>query len=135
MAMLDRQNVNENLLFCEREKARPFYGSIRKLEALSLIMREKESANYSIHRYTQYFILQQLQQQGMLEAQQQQATKLLSERYPFSDQTWWRTCQVLDPHALKVLDYSFKEPPHQYLWSKANIAQKHGIVSREARQI
>ncbi|KAE9378451.1 TPR-like protein [Stipitochalara longipes BDJ] len=107
MAVLDRQSVVESLLLFDRKRqnARNLYGSLRKLESLSLIHKTVGDYHYSMHRLVRDFFLEHLKNEGKLEEQQQSATELLSNRYPYGDQCFWTVCRIYNPHAQKIIEY------------------------------
>jgi tetratricopeptide (TPR) repeat protein len=108
IAVLDRQSVVESLLFYDRKRydARNFYGSLRKLQLLSLVQRSAEDYHYSMHRLVRDFFLEYLQIEGKLEAQRQLAVQLLSNRYPYGDKSFWPVCRTYNPHAEKAIMYN-----------------------------
>lgn len=107
MAVLDRQSVVESLLFYDRkgQNARNFYGSLRKLDSLSLVHKAVRNHHYSMHRLVRDFFVEYLENEGKLETQQQSAIELLSERYPFGDQSFWTVCRAYNPHAEKAIKF------------------------------
>jgi tetratricopeptide (TPR) repeat protein len=107
MAVLDRQSVVESLLFYDRkgQNARNFYGSLRKLDSLSLVQKAVRNNHYSMHRLVRDFFIEYLENEGKLESQQQSAIELLSERYPFGDQSFWTVCRAYNPHAEKAIKF------------------------------
>jgi hypothetical protein len=105
MAMLDRQSVVEGLLLYDRnhKNARNFYGSLRKLESMSLVQKCVENYHYSMHLLVRDFFVNYLRTVRQLETKQQLSVELLSERYPYGDQSFWTVCQMYNAHAKKVI--------------------------------
>ncbi len=130
MALLDRQSVVEGLLLYDRnhKNARNFYGSLRKLEKMSLVQKCVENYHYSMHRLVRDFFVNYLRNVGQLETKQQLSVELLSERYPYGDQSFWTVCQIYNPHAEKVIEYQGADvwPRAELLRSMASYHQNCG---------
>jgi tetratricopeptide (TPR) repeat protein len=130
MALLDRQSVVEGLLLYDRDhkNARNFYGSLRKLESMSLVQKCVENYHYSMHRLVRDFFVNYLRNEGQLEIKQQLSVELLSERYPYGDQSFWTVCQMYNPHAKKVIKYLGADvwPRAELLRSMASYHQNCG---------
>jgi hypothetical protein len=118
VSLIDRQSVNEGFLASEGEKTRSFYGAIRLLKALKLLLPGRYRASYFIHRYTQLFMLEELEEDGLLQVERQQSVKWTARRYPQGDQSNWSICEMLLPHAYKVLEYSVKDQNEALLLKK-----------------
>ena len=118
VSLIDRQSVNEGFLASEREKARSFYGAIRLLKALTLLLPGRHRASYFIHRYTQLFMLEELEEDGLLQFEKQQSVKWTAQRYPQGEQSNWLNCEMLLPHAYKILKYSMKDQNEALLLKK-----------------
>jgi tetratricopeptide (TPR) repeat protein len=130
IAVLDRQSLVESLLFYDRKRydARNFYGSLRKLQLLSLVQKSAGDYHYSMHRLVRDFFLEYLKIEGELEAQQQLAVQLLSDRYPYGDKSFWPVCRTYNPHAEKAIMYKGPDvwPRAALLRSMASYHQKCG---------
>ncbi|KAN0108829.1 TPR-like protein [Hyaloscypha variabilis] len=130
MAVLDRQSVVESLLSYDHKRynARNLYGSLRKLDSLSLVHKVVGDYHYSMHRLVRDFFLEHLKNEGKLEEQQQSATELLSRRYPYGDQTLWTVCRIYNPHAHKIVKHEGPDvwPRVALLRSMASYHQKLG---------
>jgi tetratricopeptide (TPR) repeat protein len=130
MAVLDRQSVVESLLSYDHKRynARNLYGSLRKLDSLSLVHKIVGDYHYSMHRLVRDFFLEHLKNEGKLEEQQQSATELLSRRYPYGDQTLWTVCRIYNPHAHKIVKHEGPDvwPRVALLRSMASYHQKLG---------
>jgi tetratricopeptide (TPR) repeat protein len=107
--VLDRQILPTALLFNKDHQdyqVRPFYRAIRKLQRLSLITTRTSGASYSMNRYIQKLCQAWLQEQDKLGFWNEQALIVSAKRYGLGDQSFWRSSEIINPHALKILDSS-----------------------------
>jgi hypothetical protein len=96
-----------------------------------LVGKSVKDYHYSMHRLVRDFFLEYLKNEGKLEAQQQFAVELLSDGYPYGDESLWTVCRTFNPHAEKAIKY--KGPD---VWPRAallrNMASYHQNCGRHA---
>ena len=101
--VLDRQIIPTALLFHSHYGVRPFHRAIAKLQAFSLISKRRLGENYSMNRCVQQLCEICLRSQGKFGYWKKQVLVLIAKRYGQGDQSFWRICEMINPHAHKSL--------------------------------
>ncbi|KAL8959796.1 MAG: hypothetical protein Q9193_003399 [Seirophora villosa] len=122
MAMFDRQGVPEGLLRKEGETKHVFNNALATLQNFSLIGRSADGKNYYMHRLIQIAIRTWLQLKGTLSKWEEEATHVLSTRFPNGDYETWPACETLIPHVRVILD--FEGLPRDSLLRRAELLHK-----------
>ncbi|KAL9013506.1 MAG: hypothetical protein Q9173_001803 [Seirophora scorigena] len=122
MAMFDRQGVSEGLLRKEGETKHVFNNALATLQNFSLIGRSADGKNYYMHRLIQIAIRTWLQLKGTLSKWEEEATHVLSTRFPIGDYETWPACETLIPHVRVILD--FEGLPRDSLLRRAELLHK-----------
>src|SRR5204862_1442602 len=78
------------------------------LQAFSLITSEKGGAVLEMHRLVQLSTQKWLELQGSITKWQEEALRLLSEKFPQGNYEDWVTCEALSPHVQVVVGYVFR---------------------------
>ncbi|KAL9599626.1 MAG: hypothetical protein Q9219_003710 [cf. Caloplaca sp. 3 TL-2023] len=104
MAMFDRQGVPEDLLRYQGEPKIVFNKALGMLQSFSLIGKTMSGGTYNMHRLVQIAVRTWLQLTGSLMKWKEQATHVLSARFPSGDFETWSICEPLVPHVRVVLD-------------------------------
>ena len=107
MCMLDRQGLPE-FLFCEDGDQSPnFEEAIGTLVRFSFLTEEKEQRVFSIHRLVQLATRKWIETYGEIGRVQEEALRLVSEKFPNPKYENWTICEALEPHAQIVLNYIY----------------------------
>ena len=131
MCMLDRQGLPE-FLFCEDgDQALDFEEAIGTLIRFSFVTEEKEQKVFAIHRLVQLATRKWIETYGEVERTQEEALRLVSEKYPFGKHENRATCEAMEPHAQIVLNYicdseACKLQQAMILYNRARYAQMQG---------
>ena len=131
MCMLDRQGLPE-FLFCEDGDQSPdFEEAIGTLVRFSFLTEEKEQRVFSIHRLVQLATRKWIETYGEIGRVQEEALRLVSEKYPYPEYENWKTCEALEPHAQIVFNYIYdseacKLQQARILYNSAGYAQTQG---------
>lgn len=107
MAILDRQGIPALLLMNDNERESDFIEGIGVLKAYSLITTEIEGETYFLHRLVQVFTQNWLELQGKREDFEEAALRLLSVKFADVKFENWHFCEILLPHAQKILTYCY----------------------------
>ncbi|KAI9758975.1 MAG: hypothetical protein M1840_003619 [Geoglossum simile] len=107
MAMLDRQQIPEELLQGRDERDVDFSTAIGSLEDLSLITKEVQQDKFTMHRLVQLSVHVWLEQQKEILSQAEKALALLADRFPKGKHENRETCESFLPHAQAVLQHQF----------------------------
>lgn len=102
MSMLDRQEILEALIVPEKISPREFRKAIGLLLEYSFVCRQQK--NYSMHRLVQIATKAWLEEKQELGRWQKDSVSLLSRHFPDGSYGTWAVCEVMLPHAQKVLD-------------------------------
>ncbi|KAI9858313.1 MAG: hypothetical protein M1813_007588 [Trichoglossum hirsutum] len=106
IAVLDRHGVSKSLLHRDWQRTE-FTTALAILQAFSLVVAEKGGEIFVMHRLVQLATQHWLEMQKTKELYQEEAMKLLSERFPNGEHENWNTCESLSPHADVVLQYYY----------------------------
>lgn len=128
MAMFDRQGVSEDLLRKQGEAKHVFNNALATLQNFSLIGRSADGKNYYMHRLIQIAIRTWLQLKGTLSKWEEEATHVLSTRFPTGDYETWPACETLIPHVRVILD--FEGLPRDSLLRRAELLHKFAWFDR-----
>ena len=124
MAMLDRQAIPQALLKGPGDSLLEFRAAISKLKAFSLVLEEKATSKFSLHRLVQLSTQKWLERQGRLFMWEQAALGTVARLYPTHvEYDAWPLAQDLNAHVRVVLKYSITTKACQV--SRANIL--HGL--------
>jgi tetratricopeptide (TPR) repeat protein len=108
MAVLEAQGIPRYLL--ETGNNQLDARSIDTLLAYSFITASPENETYDIHRLVQLAIRKRLIASKTEVKWVKEALMLLSDQFPNGDYDSWKSCAVLFPHALKVLEMDIYSP-------------------------
>jgi tetratricopeptide (TPR) repeat protein len=147
MAVLDRNEIPKSLLLGTDEGEGKFNAALGPLKAFYLITTGKGGNTFTMHRLVQLATQNWLKNHEETTRYQEEAVKLLSERFPSGEYATWQLCQALSPHAQVVLEYSY-EPPSSLLHAKLlykvawyewkqgrySIARSHSERAHDVRQ-
>ena len=107
MAMLDRQAIPQALLKGPGDSLLEFRAAISKLKAFSLVLEEKATSKFSLHRLVQLSTRKWLERQGRLFMWEQAALAAVARLYPIQvEYDAWPLAQDLNAHVRVVLKYS-----------------------------
>lgn len=112
MAVLDRQGIPKLLLRNDNERESDFTEAIGVLKAYSLIIIEIEGGLFVLHRLVQVFTQSWLELQKKREDFEGAALRVLSVKFQFREYEDWELCEILLPHAQKVLICRFLPDPN-----------------------
>ncbi|MCJ1230397.1 hypothetical protein MMC12_007071 [Toensbergia leucococca] len=104
-AMLDRNQIPEDLIRPVDGNDVEFTNAIGVLDAFSLITKELGEETFAMHRLVQLSLCQWLEQGNKKEDCVSQVLELLAEKFPNGQYEYWGVCERLLPHAQKVLEY------------------------------
>jgi len=107
MAVLDRQGIPVSLLRRDGERSIDFTPAMGILRSFSLIEAEKGGEIFAMHRLVQLCTYSWLQKENRIGSCQSDAVKLLSREFPNGEPHNWKTCELLLPHARKVIGYNY----------------------------
>lgn len=124
MAVLDRHEIPKWLLRANDESKVAFVTALGVLKAFSLVSSEKGGETFTMHRLVQLSTQRWLDLQDEKYQWQEEAVRLLSERFPNSRQETWGSCEVLFTHAQAVLHYQYTSKSN--LLQRATVLQKMG---------
>jgi tetratricopeptide (TPR) repeat protein len=105
MAMLDRQQIPEDLLRLQGERDIDFFTAIGTLDGLSLVTKEVGKEAFAIHRLVQLSIHMWLEGRNEKARCEEEALSRLAERFPSGEYENRELCENLLPHAQAVLRY------------------------------
>jgi hypothetical protein len=110
--ILDSYRIPTALLFQSDYGVRSFHRAMKKLCSLSLLTPLTFEANYSMNRHVQQLceIWLRRQDRPRLLALTEEALLMLAKGFWHGDQSFWRSCEILNPHALKVIDSELVDP-------------------------
>src|SRR6266480_5557967 len=132
MAVLDRQGIPKSLLLRDSERSIEFTTSIGMLRSFSLIEAEKGGDVFVMHRLVQLCMQGWLDMENKSEAYQAEAVEMLSRKFPNGEHQNWEVCQLLLPHARKILDYRYTSKENQLHFS--NLCQNMSWYSSSQGQ-
>ena len=107
MAVLDRQGIPVSLLRRDGERSIDFTPAMGILRSFSLIEAEKGGEIFAMHRLVQLCTYSWLQKENRIGDCQSDAVELLSREFPDGESHNWKTCELLLPHARKVIGYRY----------------------------
>lgn len=122
MSMFDRQGVPEDLLRKPGEPRHVFISALATLQNFSLITRTNNAGTYHMHRLIQIAVRTWLQLKGALLKWKEEATHVLSTRFPSGEYETWSVCDTLIPHVRVVLE--FGQLPRESLLRRAEVLKK-----------
>jgi tetratricopeptide (TPR) repeat protein len=108
MAVLDRQGIQPLLLRGNNEQEAEFVTALGILQAFSLIASEKGGKVFQMHRLVQLATQRWLDLHGTSTKWQEQALRVLSEKFPPGIYENWALCEVLSPHVQAILRCTFE---------------------------
>ncbi|KAG8527916.1 uncharacterized protein KY384_006832 [Bacidia gigantensis] len=125
MAMLDRQEIFQDLLRKDDESLIQFKGAISKLKAFSFIKEVGKPPKFSMHRLVQLSTQRWMEARGELKVYEEKALATVSSVCPISaDYEDWAAFSELKPHINAVLEY--KVNARQALIDRARILHGFG---------
>ncbi|KAL8938906.1 MAG: hypothetical protein Q9211_002985 [Gyalolechia sp. 1 TL-2023] len=122
MSMYDRQGVPESLLRRQGEPKHIFINALATLQNFSLIGRTTSGDSYHMHRLIQIAIRTWLQLQGTLLEWKEEATSVVSMKFPSGEYETWPACELLIPHVRAVLE--LEHLPRESLLKRAELLKK-----------
>lgn len=99
ISTLDPQGIPKTLLFHEGEKVRGFNAAIRLLNTLALVTHDTVHENLWAHRLVHSWTRNKLRREQTMAFWNLEVIKLLAERFPHGECSYWRNCNFLLPHA------------------------------------
>ena len=125
MSVLDRQGIPRSLLQTEVDGIVDTTTALGTLQAFSLISRQAGAEEYEMHRLIQLATQKWLQIQGTKDEWQERALTKLADIFPNSEFESWITCDMLLPHAQKVLANDYRNK--KYIIQKAYLSRRLGV--------
>ena len=124
MAVLDRQGIPKSLLRHDADRSIDVTTALGTLQAFSLISAEDNGAGYELHRLVQLATRKWLEMQGTTKRWQEQALRVVADKFPTGHFESWTTCESLLPHAQTVTQYRDASDtcPGQYSYLLRNMA-------------
>ncbi|KAL8941379.1 MAG: hypothetical protein Q9216_002283 [Gyalolechia sp. 2 TL-2023] len=122
MSMYDRQGVPEDLLRRQGEPKHIFINALATLQNFSLIGRTTSGGSYHMHRLIQIAVRTWLQFKGTLLEWKEEATRVLSVKFPSGEYETWSACDLLIPHVCAVLELG--QLPRESLLRRAELLKK-----------
>ena len=107
MAVLDRQGIPVSLLRRDGERSIDFTPAMGTLRSFSLVEAEKGGEVFAMHRLVQLCTYSWLQKENRIGSCQSDAVELLSREFPNGEPHNWKTCELLLPHARKIIGYRY----------------------------
>ena len=117
MAVLDRQGIPVSLLRRDGERSIEFTPAMGILRSFSLIEAEKGGEVFAMHRLVQLCTYSWLQKENRIGCYQSDAVELLSREFPDGEPHNWKTCELLLPHARKVIGYRYTTRDDQLFYA------------------
>ena len=124
ISVLDRQGIPRSLLQTEVDGNIDTTTALGTLQAFSLISRQAGAEEYKMHRLIQLATQKWLQIQGTKDEWQERALRKLADIFPNSEFESWITCDLLLPHAQKVLANDYMN--EKYIIQKAYLSRQLG---------
>ena len=125
MSVLDRQGIPRSLLQTDVDGNVDTTTALGTLQAFSLISRQAGAEEYEMHRLIQLATQKWLQIQGTKDEWQERALGKLADIFPNSEFESWITCDLLLPHAQKVLANDYRN--EKDIIRKAYLSRQLGI--------
>ena len=122
MSMFDRQGVPEDLLRKQGESRSTFIKALATLQSFSLISKTTSGASYHMHRLIQIAVRTWLQLKGTQSKWKEEATHVLSARFPSGEYETWSVCDTLMPHVRVVIELG--QLPRDSLLMRAKLLKK-----------
>lgn len=108
MSLMFGQGIPVEYLLCGNEvDPSEVEENIGPLVEYSLISAEEGGSTFTIHRLVQLSVRQWLQANNELNQQSEMVLRALYYRFPGTQPSNWRTCELLMPHVDSILKYSF----------------------------
>jgi len=116
-AVLDRQGIPKFLLRRDSDRAIDFITALGTLRSFSLIEAEKGGETFVMHRLIQICMQSWLQMENLRQRYENEAVEVLSKSFPNGEHKNWKLCELLLPHARKVLGYMYSSRASQLCYA------------------
>ena len=118
MSVFDRQGIPQFLLQDMDEDDFEFEKRLAPLEDFSLITLDKSCQSFQMHRLVQMAIISWLERHRKIDRWKKKAAVLLERSLPHSAYEYWKTWEILLPHAEIALKYQFPNQDSQLLHAR-----------------
>ncbi|OBT82207.1 hypothetical protein VE02_08678 [Pseudogymnoascus sp. 03VT05] len=116
MAMFDRQGIPESVLYDGRSKLQ-LEDAVAPLTSFSLVKAQSTTQleqqvwghMFEMHNLVQLATMKWLEAQMQISRWQKTSLRVMANCFPGGGQETWAACQVLLPHAQKVLSYDIED--------------------------
>ena len=132
MSVLDRQGIPRSLLQTEVDGNVDTTTALGTLQAFSIISHQAGAEEYETHRLIQLATQKWLQIQGTKDEWQERALRKLADIFRNSEFESWITCDLLLPHAQKVLANDYMN--EKYIIQRAYLSRQLGILDNTQGQ-
>ena len=116
-AVLDRQGIPKSLLRRDSDRIIDFTTALGTLQSFSLINVEKGGETFVMHRLVQLCMQSWLEIENVRQLYENEAVGILSRRFPTGEHENWKMCELLLPHARRVLGYTYTSEDGQLCYA------------------